>query len=288
MSAVAAIVAFPVAALTIWALLRNGLGGPCRSPLRRPLAQHETPSFGGVGIFLGLLAGIGACFLAGAIEPTWELAGIAGGAAIVFAFGLIDDLRSLPPPVKLAGQFAAAGIVSRRASASRSSRTASWPPPSACSGSWRSRTPSTSSTTWTASPGASPVVAAVFFAVDAVWIHDDDLLLVGLARSRLAVAGFLPFNFRPRKPAAVFMGDSGSQVIGLTLARSAWRRAGKVAESTIATLIIPLLVLAIPILDTALVTAVRLVEAAPSTRAAATTSHRLVRSGISRRAPSSC
>ena len=112
MSAVAAIVALPVAALTIWALLRNGLGGRLvATPSGDRWHEHETPSFGGVGIFLGLLAGIGACLLAGAIEPTWELAGIAGGAAIVFAFGLIDDLRSLPPPVKLAGQFGAAGVV---------------------------------------------------------------------------------------------------------------------------------------------------------------------------------
>ena len=37
----------------------------------------------------------------------------------------------------------------------------------------------------------------------------------------------------------------------------------KVAESTVATLILPLLVLAVPILDTALVTAVRLVEGRP-------------------------
>src|SRR5262245_57351415 len=101
MSAVAAIVAFPVAALTIWALLRNGLGGRLvATPSDHRWHQQETPIFGGVGIFLGLLAGIGTCLLTGAIDPTWELAGIAGGAAIVFAFGLLDDLRSLPPPAK--------------------------------------------------------------------------------------------------------------------------------------------------------------------------------------------
>ena len=59
------------------------------------------------------------------------------------------------------------------------------------------------------------------------------------------------------------MGDSGSRVIGLTTAASAWRRAGRSRRPVIATLIIPLLVLAIPILDTALVTAVRLVEGRP-------------------------
>ena len=130
--------------------------------------------------------------------------------------------------------------------------------------------------------GSLAVVAAVFFAIDAVWIHDDDLLLVVSLALALAVAGFLPFNFRPRKPAAVFMGDSGSQVIGLTLAALGLATSWKVAESTIATLIIPLLVLAIPILDTALVTAVRLVEGRPIHQGGRDhASHRLVRSGIS-------
>ncbi len=36
------------------------------------------------------------------------------------------------------------------------------------------------------------------------------LLVLALALG-LAVLAFLPFNFRPGKPAAVFMGDSGSQ-----------------------------------------------------------------------------
>ena len=78
------------------------------------------------------------------------------------------------------------------------------------------------------------------------------------------------------------MGDSGSQVIGLTLAALGLATSWKVAESTIATLIIPLLVLAMPILDTALVTAVRLVEGRPIHQGGRDhASHRLVRSGIS-------
>ena len=78
------------------------------------------------------------------------------------------------------------------------------------------------------------------------------------------------------------MGDSGSQVIGLTLAALGLATSWKVAESTIATLILPLLVLAVPILDTALVTAVRLVEGRPVHQGGQDhASHRLVRSGIS-------
>jgi UDP-GlcNAc:undecaprenyl-phosphate/decaprenyl-phosphate GlcNAc-1-phosphate transferase len=283
MSAVAALVALPVAALTIWALLRNGLGGRfVATPSHDRWHEQETPSFGGVGIFLGLLAGIGACLLTGAIEPTRELAGIAGGAAIVFAFGLIDDLRSLPPAAKLAGQFAAAGVVI--ASGIRVEIVDNGLAGTALGLLWLVAITNAFNLldNMDGLAGSLAVVAAVFFAIDAVWIHSDDLLLVVSLALALAVAGFLLFNFRPRKPAAVFMGDSGAQVIGLTLAALGLATSWKVAESTIATLIIPLLVLAIPILDTALVTAVRLVEGRPVHQGGRDhASHRLVRSGIS-------
>jgi UDP-GlcNAc:undecaprenyl-phosphate/decaprenyl-phosphate GlcNAc-1-phosphate transferase len=283
MSAVAAIVAFPVAALTIWVLLRTGVGRRIvATPSGDRWHEQETPSFGGVGIFLGLLAGIGACLIAGTVEPTWELAGIVGGASIVFVFGLVDDIRSLPPIVKLAGQFAAAGVVV--ASGLRVEIVENGVVATALGLLWLVAITNAFNLldNMDGLAGSLAVVAAVFFAVDAVWIHDDDLLLVVSLALALAVAGFLPFNFRPRKPAAVFMGDSGSQVIGLTLAALGLATSWKVAESTVATLIIPLLVLAIPILDTALVTAVRLVEGRPIHQGGRDhASHRLVRSGIS-------
>jgi UDP-GlcNAc:undecaprenyl-phosphate GlcNAc-1-phosphate transferase len=77
------------------------------------------------------------------------------------------------------------------------------------------------------------------------------------------------------------MGDSGSQTLGMTLAALGLATSWKVAESTVATLILPLLVLAVPILDTALVTAVRLVEGRPIHQGGRDhASHRLVRGGL--------
>jgi UDP-GlcNAc:undecaprenyl-phosphate GlcNAc-1-phosphate transferase len=195
---------------------------------------------------------------------------------------LIDDMRSLPPPVKLAGQFGAAGVV--LASGIRVEIVENGVAATALGLLWLVAMTNAFNLldNMDGLAGSLAVVAAIFFAIDAVWIHDDDLLLVVSLALALAVAGFLPFNFRPRKPAAVFMGDSGSQAIGLTLAALGLATSWKVAESTIATLIIPLLVLAIPILDTALVTAVRLVEGRPIHQGGRDhASHRLVRSGIS-------
>ncbi len=283
MSALAAIVAFPVAALTIWALLRTSVG-------RRFVAQpsgdrwHEsaTPSFGGIGIYAGLVAGIAACLLAGEIDPTWEVAGIVAGVSIVFVFGVVDDLRSLPPLAKLAIQIGAAAIVI--AGGLRVEIVSNSVLATAIGLLWLVGMTNAFNLldNMDGLAGTLAVIAATFFAIDAVTIHSDDLLLVVSLSLALAVAGFLPFNFRPRKPAAVFMGDSGSQVIGLTLASLGLLTSWKVAETTIATLILPLLVLAVPILDTALVTAVRLVEGRPVSQGGRDhASHRLVRSGIS-------
>src|SRR5438874_4181322 len=112
MSAALATFALPAAALTIWALLRSPLG---RRVLAEPRGdrwnERQTPLLGGVGLFAGLLAGVGAAVAFGALDPSKELVGILGGCAIVFASGLADDLRALPPIAKLASQIGAAALV---------------------------------------------------------------------------------------------------------------------------------------------------------------------------------
>ncbi len=97
-------------------------------------------------------------------------------------------------------------------------------------------------------------------------MHENDLVLVLALSLGFACLGFLPFNLRPRAGARVFMGDGGSQLLGFTLAAlglaSSWTTAG----TTVATMLLPLLVLAIPILDTTLVTIRRLAERRPVTQ----------------------
>ena len=78
------------------------------------------------------------------------------------------------------------------------------------------------------------------------------------------------------------MGDSGSQVLGFGLAALGLASSWTVAGSTVATLLLPIIVLAVPILDTSLVTIVRLLEGRPVTRGGRDhTSHRLVYQGLS-------
>jgi len=125
-------------------------------------------------------------------------------------------------------------------------------------------------------------IACAFFAVDAYTIHPSHFVAVLSLGICFACLGFLPYNLRLRGSAAVFMGDSGSQVLGFALAALGLASSWTVAGSTVATLFLPLLVLAIPILDTTLVTVVRLLEGRPVTRGGRDhTSHRLVYEGLS-------
>jgi UDP-GlcNAc:undecaprenyl-phosphate GlcNAc-1-phosphate transferase len=84
------------------------------------------------------------------------------------------------------------------------------------------------------------------------------------------------------KSAAVFMGDSGSQPLGFALGALGLNASWKVAGTTVATLMLPILVLAVPILDTTLVTIVRLLDGRPVYQGGRDhTSHRLVHQGLS-------
>src|SRR5262245_14862183 len=105
MSASPVLIALPVSAAVIWALLH--------SPLKRRLLvapsgdrwhTRATPLGGGIGVVLGFFAGIAAVLATGFLESSTQLWGILGGCAILFVAGLVDDLHSLNPVAKLAAQ----------------------------------------------------------------------------------------------------------------------------------------------------------------------------------------
>ena len=282
MSAVAVLVALPVAALVITLLLRSSLA-PRVVAAPRGDRWHEghVPTLGGIGIFAGLLAGVGAGLAAGAVEPSWELAGILGGSAVMFAVGAVDDRRSLPPLAKIGSQLLAAAIV--LASGVRVELVGNDLLAAALAVVWLvGMTNSFAILDHIDGLAASlAAIACGYFAIDALTLHENDAVLVVSLALGLACAGFLPFNLRPRRPAAVFMGDAGSQTLGFALAALGLLSSWKAAGTTVATLLLPLLVLAVPILDTTLVTIVRLLEGRPVYRGGLDhTSHRLVYRGL--------
>jgi UDP-GlcNAc:undecaprenyl-phosphate GlcNAc-1-phosphate transferase len=121
-------------------------------------------------------------------------------------------------------------------------------------------------------------VASLVLLVNA-WLLGEffiSLVLVALMGSLL---GFLVYNWHP---ASIFLGDCGSLFIGFTLAAlTLLQRFVSHASSTYFPVLMPVLVLALPILDTATVTFIRLREGRPiyvgDTRHL---SHRLVSLGM--------
>jgi UDP-GlcNAc:undecaprenyl-phosphate GlcNAc-1-phosphate transferase len=89
------------------------------------------------------------------------------------------------------------------------------------------------------------LIAAITLVVVSLW-HNEYLVAVTMCALAGAMAGFLPYNYHP---ARIFMGDGGSLFIGFVLASAAVMGTEKKAVAI--SLIIPLLVLALPIADTA-------------------------------------
>ena len=283
MNAIIAGAALSIAALTLYGLLRAGVGGRLvADPSGERWHTSSTPTFGGVGIFLGLVAGVGAAIAVGATEATSELLGILGGCAILFVAGFVDDVYTLKPIAKLAAQFAAAAVV--LASGLTVEIVGNDVLATALGLFWLVGI-TNAFNLLDNMDGLAASLAAVSCAVFALAALAQDAgelaLVVSLALGG-ACLGFLPFNLRPGRSATVFMGDSGSQVLGFGLASLALASSWTTAGATLTSLVLPLLVLAIPILDTTLVTVRRTLERRPVTQGGTDhSSHRLVYYGLS-------
>jgi UDP-GlcNAc:undecaprenyl-phosphate GlcNAc-1-phosphate transferase len=282
-NAIVAIAAFSVSVAVLSLLLRSPLGARLVAvPSEQRWHEQPTPTFGGVGIFGGFAAGVLVALASGIVEWTSELGGILAGVTIVFVAGLIDDVRHLSPLAKLGAQVVAAVVVLSSGLNVEivGNDVLAW----AIGLVWLVGITNAFNLLDNMDGLAATlaVVSCAYFAIDAVTEHENEIVLALALALGLACAGFLPFNLRPRRGAAVFMGDSGSLVIGFTLASLALAASWTVAGTTAATILLPLLVLAIPILDTTLVTIARLVEKRPVTQGGRDhTSHRLVYYGLS-------
>ena len=106
-------------------------------------------------------------------------------------------------------------------------------------------------------------ISAMTFAVIAASYHRADVAVLAAAVSGAGI-GFLRYNFR-KGGALVFMGDSGSMLLGFLLAVIAIQGVLKTAAAI--SLVIPLALLAVPILDTMFVVSKRLKHKQPVSNA---------------------
>jgi UDP-GlcNAc:undecaprenyl-phosphate/decaprenyl-phosphate GlcNAc-1-phosphate transferase len=276
--------ALPVASVVLSTLLRTpSLGGRLVAvPTGSRWHDRATPLFGGVGIAAGLVTGVLLALATGALDVSWLLVGIIAGCGLVFLAGLLDDVRHLSPVAKLLAQVGAAAIVI--AAGLRVELVSNDVLAIAIGLLWLVGITNAFNLLDNMDGLAATLatVACAYFAIDAATVHENDLVLVLALSLAFACLGFLPFNLRPGDRARVFMGDSGSQLLGFLLAVLGLAASWTTAGTTIATMLLPLLVLAIPILDTTLVTVRRLAERRPVTQGGKDhTSHRLVYYGLS-------
>jgi UDP-GlcNAc:undecaprenyl-phosphate/decaprenyl-phosphate GlcNAc-1-phosphate transferase len=281
--ALAALAALPISFLTIRWLLRTAIPQQLvAAPRVDRWHEWSTPLIGGFGILAGLLGATGIALAADLVPASAKLGGILGGCAILFVAGLLDDRFRLGPLAKIGAQIGAAALV---LVAGVRVELVSNPVLATAIGAVWLIAMTNAFNLLDNMDGLAATLAAIactFFAIDAVTVHPNHLVALLSLGICFACLGFLPYNLRLRGPAAVFMGDSGSQVLGFGLAALGLASSWTVAGSTVATLLLPILVLAVPILDTTLVTVVRLLEGRPVTTGGRDhTSHRLVYQGLS-------
>jgi UDP-GlcNAc:undecaprenyl-phosphate GlcNAc-1-phosphate transferase len=113
--------------------------------------------------------------------------------------------------------------------------------------------------------------------VVAWWSRDLSLACAALATGA-ALGGFLLYNFYP---ASIFMGDSGALPMGFLLGALALQGAALQENSHLSRTVFPLLVMLVPLLDTAIVTVSRMATGSPISRRGLDHSHhRLLMLGL--------
>lgn len=248
-------------AFAVVVLLTPAVGGMARllgavdRPDARRLHPHPIPRLGGLAIFFGILVPALAF-----LDLSSESRGVILGAAVATVVGAVDDFRGLTPSIKLGGQVVAASI-----------------PP--LFGIWVDHFTLpflgvVDLPTWLGVALSMVFIVAVMnmvnfldgmdglaagvcaiagvtFAILSLSLGTTDPAILSAIVAGACV-GFLRHNFFP---ARIFMGDSGALCLGFILAAVSIQGLLKTASTVV--LLLPLLVLAVPIIDTSFVVARR-------------------------------
>jgi UDP-GlcNAc:undecaprenyl-phosphate GlcNAc-1-phosphate transferase len=247
----------------------------------RGLAREATPLLGGLGIFAGTIV---AAVLFLPESPRTDA--ILAGAAVIVIVGAIDDARELPPGVKLLGQVVAALVL---VLSDVTVQTFTLPflghvdlhelgDPVTLIGLVAIMNVVNFSDGVDGLAAGVCAISAAAFAVIAFDLGRDSAAILAAITAGAAL-GFLVHNFHP---ASVFMGDCGSNLLGLLL--GAIIVEGSLKTNALIALIGPLVVLAVPFLDTGFVIAKRLKYRRPVYRGDSNHfHHRFHRIGFSQR-----
>lgn len=269
-------VATPIAGRMAWRL------GAIDRPRERGLHLFPTPRFGGLALLVGVLAA-GLVFL----EPGTETYGILGGAVVVALVGAADDLLELGADVKLAGQTLAALVP-----VLSGVRVETFTVPFLGYVDLGTFFPYVATVVGLVAvmnivnfidgvdglAAGVCTIAALAFAVIALSLDRTSAGILAVLTAGGAL-GYLRHGFHP---ATIFLGDSGSNLLGYLLATIAVQ--GALKTNAVVALVFPLVILAVPILDSGFVVAKRVKYRKPVYRADSEHfHHRFARIGFSQR-----
>jgi UDP-GlcNAc:undecaprenyl-phosphate GlcNAc-1-phosphate transferase len=259
--------------------------GAVDQPKARGLGRESTPLLGGLAIFAGAAAA-GLVFVEPSHRTHDRLVGILLGAALITLVGGVDDRFDLHPAVKLLGQFAAAIIpVTMGVEAGNITLPfagaidfGSLGGPVTVIGLVAIMNVVNFSDGVDGLAAGVCAIAALAFSIIAFDL-DRGYAAILAACTAGAAAGFLVHNF---PPASIYMGDCGANLLGFLLGCVAVE--GAVKTQAVLALVFPLVVLAVPFLDTTFVVLKRMKYRRPVYRADANHfHHRFSRIGFSER-----
>ncbi len=267
---IAAAATYLLTPLARWCALRWGAITAVRS---RDVHSIPTPRLGGLamwaGIMVGLLMASRLPFLAAVFDNPRPIIGIAAAATIVCALGVADDIWDLDWMTKLVGQVLAAFVM-----AWQGLQLYQLPIDGVIVGSSRVWLGLTVLTVVVAMNAVNFVDGLDGLAAGLIAIGGTGFFLYSYQLTREstpgdysnlatmlvallvgACVGFLPHNFHP---ARIFMGDSGSMLIGLVIAAAGIQVTGQIDVAVASTrqsfpaflpILLPVAVLLLPLLD---------------------------------------
>ncbi len=266
-AAVAAAATFALVPLTGRLAVR---AGAVVAPDGRGVHGEPIPAAGGAAMLAGMVAALAAATLAVDGLNRAETVGVVIAAFVVFGVGFMDDVLDISPPAKLAG-MALAGAVVAASGVSIDVFRVPFYDLVLLSADWSALL----TVLWVVGMANAVnlidgldglaagivAIASVAFSLYALRLADVGVIessnqgAVWAAIAGGACVGFLPHNVHP---ARVFMGDSGALLLGVLMAASTMSVGGR---STVefsgqafffyAPMLIPLVILGVPVLDTA-------------------------------------
>lgn len=233
--------------LVPWVMEIAPVLGAVDYPSTRKVHTKPMPRLGGLAIYIGYIFSL--MFF---VPHDSRLLGLAAGSSVIVILGIFDDIYDIRPHVKLMGQIVAAGIlvwsgfvvdfISHPAGGVLPLGLFSVP----LTILWITGITNAVNLTDGLDGLAAGLAAISSLTVAVISMVQGLPLVAGLALILFgSTLGFLKYNFYP---AEIFMGDSGSMLLGFNLAALSIMSVSK--SVTMISVFIPVMILGVPIFDT--------------------------------------